>query len=97
LVATSNVESRLMWYSPCPPETLVILTHREYSEFTVRTLVNCNVVIPMTIDILVEKRKSGKLQMKTEMPLAIVERLRQGVLASPMVEGASKLVIAGLC
>lgn len=94
LCASSQVEKRLTWYSACPPETLVIVYPRQYNEFTVKTVINCNEVYQVTIQQLAKKRDSRLLAFKSQMSDSVVESLRRGVIASPMIERWIKALLA---
>src|ERR1700733_11756644 len=69
-----------------PPETLVLISPAEYSLFTKLTVIDCNRAFEKTAQSLIEKLKSGKLKVCTEMmPENIVGKIIQGVLASTQV------------
>lgn len=93
LCASSKIEKKRMWYSACPSETLVEVSPTQYRDFTVPTIINCNVVFDFTISQLIAKRASGLLYFKTEMDISIIEELRKGVLASPTVEHKFKALL----
>jgi len=76
-----------------PIETLVDIGNHEYSCFTVDSIVDCNNVFPKPIDELIRKRGLGELDLKGEMAIEIVEKLRAGVLASPLVNEELKDIL----
>ena len=51
---------------------------------------DCNSVIKKTIEEIVSLLKSKQLACKLEMPIGIVEKLREAVIASPVVENNIK-------
>lgn len=51
---------------------------------------DCNSVIKKTIEEIVFLLKSKQLEYKPEMPIGIVEKLREAVIASPIVENYIK-------
>lgn len=54
-------------------------------DFTCDSIIDCNKYREKSIDELVGRLATGKLKLKTEMPLSLVEQLRQGVLDSPRI------------
>jgi len=68
----------------------VKIDNTEYAIFTKESVVDCNSVIKKTIDEIVVLLKSKKLSYKPEMPIGIVEKLREAVIASPVVENNIK-------
>ena len=76
-----------------PVETLVDIRNHEYSCFTVDSIVDCNNVFSKPIDELIRKRELGELDLKGEMASEIVEKLRAGALASPLVDEELKDIL----
>lgn len=68
-----------------PDNTLVEIDSGDYPDFTTDSIVNCNYVLKKTMTQLIEKLEQGMLQFKSVMDGSIVEKLRNGVLASPVV------------
>lgn len=66
-----------------PPETLIKITPDEYSGFSYTSIIDCNQVYPDSINGLINRLAGGNLILKPEMDVALVERIRLGVLASP--------------
>lgn len=77
-----------------PPETLVRVSPEQYSDFPYPSIIDCNYVYQESIDSLIKRLSDGKLQLKTEMDTAIVDKLRQGALLSPMTTGNVKKLLA---
>ncbi|MBE0481518.1 MAG: hypothetical protein IBX68_11140 [Dehalococcoidia bacterium] len=77
----------------CPPASLVSITPAEYPDFSVDSIIDCNFVLEKTIEQLVEKLSQRKLRMKTQMAAPLVERLRAGILQSPVIERRIKKVL----
>jgi hypothetical protein len=73
-----------------PSQTIVEIAKTEYADFTVNSIVDCNTIIPKTISELASKLNSRELLCKTVMDASIVEKLRQGVLVSPLVADEHK-------
>jgi hypothetical protein len=69
------------------PDTLVTVTPEEYTPFSQTTIFDCNNgVYPYPIDDLIRRLSIKKLEYCTcEMPIRIVENLREGVLASRVI------------
>lgn len=72
------------------PNTLVKIDNTEYTIFTRESVVDCNSVIKKTIEEIVFLLKSKQLEYKPEMPIGIVEKLREAIIASPIVENYIK-------
>ncbi len=69
------------------PGTLVEVTREEYSIFSVPiSAFDGNEITKKTLAEIIKKLKERKLIQKMEMPIPIVERLRQAVIKSPQVE-----------
>lgn len=54
------------------------------------SIIDCNSVTKHSIDEIVEMLRIGRLKHKPEIPVAIVEKLRAAVIASPIVENNIK-------
>ncbi|MCL0090254.1 hypothetical protein M1O54_07920 [Dehalococcoidia bacterium] len=76
-----------------PVETLVEITPANYADFKVNSIVDCNDVWEKTVSELVQKRSQGELQLKVQMETALIEKLRQGVLASQRVKNRIKTLL----
>jgi hypothetical protein len=83
----SNVKRR---WRDCPSETLIEISPQQYPKFKWNSIFNCNYVIEQTIDQIIERLSSEQLKLMPEMPIRLVEQLRQGVLASPTVANGIK-------
>lgn len=79
----------------CPSETVVIISPVQYTVFKYKTIIDCNTVFEKTIDQLVEKLSQGKLRSNDEMDLSLVGKLREGVIASPLIEEYIKELLTG--
>lgn len=76
------------------PNTVVKITKAEYSSFTKdESIVDCNSVTKHSIDEIIEMLQNGRLKHKPEIPMAIVKKLREAVLASPIVENHIKEIL----
>jgi hypothetical protein len=84
--ASSKIEAVRKRRKSCPPETVIEIGPKHYPELRVDSIIDCNYVLEKSIDQLVTKMKTGQLKLKTEMNISIVERLRQGILSSPVIE-----------
>lgn len=74
-----------------PPETLVEIRQEQYPDFTCDSIIDCNNnVFLESIEALIERLKNKRLRLKTEMHMALVEKLRKGVLASRQIPLAIK-------
>ena len=70
----------------CPSETLVRISPAQYAVFKSETIIDCNNVFEKPVDHLVDKLAQGKLRSRDEMAPILVANLREGVIASPLVE-----------
>ena len=77
----------------CSNETLIEISPKEYEGFTRRSIVDCNEVYEKSIDMLINKLSKGELKVKPEMNGKLVEKLRQGVFYSDVVEKPKRLRI----
>jgi len=76
------------------PGTLVELSLTDYRDFSAPiTAFDGNAVLTKSVSELIAKLRDGNLKMKTEMPPAIVARLREAVLASPTVDRKTKAIL----
>jgi hypothetical protein len=83
--ASSKVAKVKAMRKDCPPNTLVVVRPQEYSGFNRVSIVDCNQVWEHRIEQLVQKLSNKSLQMKPEMDVRLVRKLRQGVLASQLI------------
>lgn len=91
--ATSQIEKiEKRWKSL--PHTIVKITKVEYPAFTKdESIIDCNSVTKHSIDEIVEMLQSGRLKHKPEIQISVVEKLREAVLASPVVENNVKDIL----
>ena len=57
-------------------------------------IIDCNDVHEYTIDDLISRREKFDLRLKPEMSDDLVKTLRQAVIASPLVTGKIKAMLA---
>lgn len=94
ICASSKIDSvRKQWWN-CPDETFVVINPKQYSGFKLVSILNCNHVIKQSIDQLVQRLSNGRLKLKPEMDIELVEQLRQGVMASPIVARGIKELLS---
>ena len=79
--------------SNCPPKTLIVITPNQYSGFKVDTIFDCNNVFPQSIENIAHKYESEELIVKPEIDAGLVELLRQGVIASRLIEQRFKRIL----
>ncbi len=89
-VVSSKIESVKSRRKDLPTDTLVEICPSEYGDFTVDSIVDCNTVFHKTRQELLLKLQSGQAFEKTPMPADILGKIRQGVLASPLIEDSVK-------
>ena len=89
----SKIQNIKSFRSNCPPATLVIITPKQYSRFSVDTIFDCNNVFPQSIDNIVYKYEKKELFVEPEINARLVELLRQGVMASRLIEPRFKEIL----
>ena len=78
-----------------PDETLVEITPAQYSEFGKKSIIDCNVILERSVDLLVDKYKQGKLIIKPIMDLRLIRTLRKGLIASNQIADRIKAALKG--
>ena len=76
-----------------PFSTLVRLLPASTNEFMLETFVDCNRIFRFTHDDLYAIYKAGGLRLRGEVTEAQHEEIRTGLLESPLIEEAVKLVL----
>lgn len=76
-----------------PPSTLVDIYPNEYADFKQDSIINCNTVFLRTKEELIQKLTDKQLEIKSKMPTGIVDKLKEGVLQSPLIEEAIKRIL----
>lgn len=93
--ASSNVERRKAARSNLPQATLVCVSPSECAFLKKESVFDCNSPILETTDNLIKKLKAGQLNIVPHIVQSdILSRLRQGVLASPLLDYEYKSIIA---
>jgi hypothetical protein len=83
--ASSKLENVRQRNRNNPLETVVEVIPTQYPDFTCDSIFDCNSVHTQSIEALVQRLSRKKLKLKSEMDMTLVERLRQGVLASRLI------------
>lgn len=89
VVSSSQIESVKRRRSSLPAETLVEIGADEYRDFTKDSIIDCNNVFHRTKAELQELMNSGGTH-KADIPRELLEKMRAGVLASPVIENETK-------
>lgn len=77
-----------------PEETLVFVDPEEYEHFTKETVFDCNRAFLRTTREIIAKGQQGSLKICSEqMPLQIVKRLQNGLLASSTISRKVKKML----
>lgn len=92
-VASSKITGVRTRRQDLPANTLVEITPAEYTDFTLNSIVDCNDVFRKTRQELLQKLQGSLAWEKTPMPADILVKLRQGVLASPLIEDSIKALL----
>ena len=92
VVTTSKVDSVRRRSNNLPPNTLVEISPSEYSDphFTLQSIVDCNHWFRVTKNELLQKLQASLAWEKTPLPSNILKKLREGMLASPLIEDEIK-------
>ena len=90
-VVTSKLEKqkRRIQRSGHPPETLVVLDPKDYSELTQKSCVNCNRVFSKPLAELVAQLSTFR-KKPLDLPQDLLEQIIHGVKASPEVAEEEK-------
>jgi hypothetical protein len=73
-----------------PVESLIEISPSEYSEFTLQSIGDCNSHFRVTKQELLQKLQTGLAWEKKPLPVNLLNKLRQGMLASPLIEDEIK-------
>lgn len=94
-VSSSRVEKvvRRTQRRELPDETVVRISTSEYSEFSKESCIDCNTLFSRSLTELSELRKQGGVVSKADLPVDVLERIIEGVLASPLVSETDKALI----
>ena len=91
--ASHQIEKTKKRRSNCPKETLIIITPKQYCDFPKLSIIDCNRIIPLNIHQIMSKYEHNALDVKTEMDIMLVEKIRQGILASPQIQPRIKQML----
>jgi hypothetical protein len=86
VVVSSNIDGIRFRNRNLPPETAVEISPTEYTDFTMPSIVDCNHWFQVTKQELLQKLQAGMAAAKSQLSAAILANLRQGMLASPLIE-----------
>ena len=84
--ASTQIETVRSRSLNCPKETLVEISPSQYAGFSRHSIINCNNVFQKGMSELANKLSEGKLKLKPEMDLCLVNKLVEGALYSNEVE-----------
>lgn len=92
--ATTKIGRRRKVRRRLPPETLVEITPTDCCVLRESSLFDCNSVTEKTVDTLVEKLSNQELKVCSEvLKPELLQKLRSGVLASPIVIRTHKALL----
>ena len=92
-VASSQVDKIRERRRNLPADTLVEVAPHEYEGFTKNTMIDCNQVFELDRAELVSRFQAKSIRSHPDLPLDILNRVRDGILASPRVDEAYKELI----
>lgn len=84
--ASSKIDKVRERRSNLPPETLVTVSPDQYREFKYPSVFDCNTIYSDNVENLIWRLAEKQLELKLEMNMQMVEQLRQGVIASPLIQ-----------
>lgn len=92
LSATSQITKRraFITHNNLPPETLVVVEPDECTFLKQQTAFNCNTVLERSIEVIKEKIDNKKIHKYAEVHDELLEKLRSGVIRSPMISNSIK-------
>ena len=92
-VAFSQVDKIRERRRNLPAETLFEVAPHEYEGFTKNTMIDCNQVFELDRAELVSRFQAKSIRSHPDLPLNLLNRVRDGILASPRVDEAYKELI----
>jgi hypothetical protein len=92
-IASTQIEKVRRRSQHLPPETLVEVLPTEQSTFPDHSIVDCNHWFRVTKDDLLLKLQTRVASERTPLPPEILAKLRQGLLASPLIEPEIKELV----
>ncbi len=95
VVGTSKVDAAFERREGMPPETVVVVGPEEYADFSKPTALDCNKVFEMPIREFAERFSKGTITCKRDVSKSVMDKIRKGILASPLVEKALKKMVVG--
>jgi len=75
------------------PGTVVEIRPKDYDELKGPSVVDCNVVFNKALSELAEKIQRKEVVYKRDLPSAILQAIRQGIKASPLIETEIKRLL----
>lgn len=95
LVASSQVEKAKGRISrkKLPPESLVVIDQTAYDDFTKESCIDCNKLFTKSLEELCEQWRKKEIRPHKDLPRALVEKLIEGVMASPLIPEEDKALI----
>jgi len=91
--ASSKITKVKRRRSGFPEGTLVEISPTEYTEFSVDSVIDCNVIWQKSVSELVQKLSRRELLLKAKMKAGLIKKIRKGVLISPTVERSVKSLL----
>ncbi len=96
LVASSQVEKSQKRISRknLPLESLVVIEEAEYDDFSKDSCIDCNKLFNKSLEELCEQWRKKEVLAHKDLPRDLVERLIEGVKASPLISEDDKVLIS---
>lgn len=95
LVASSQIEKarNRIARKNLPAASLVEISERDYQDFTKDSCVDCNKLFNKSLQELCEQWNKKEVRSQSDLPLDLLEKLMEGVKASPLVSDDEKALI----
>jgi hypothetical protein len=68
------------------PGTLVEIEPAQYPAFSRTSVIDCNNVLKKSLDEIVLRLNCGQLKVKPDMPLSLIEQIREALRRSPIID-----------
>jgi hypothetical protein len=96
LVASSQVEraQKRISRKNLPSESLVVIDEAKYDDFSKDSCIDCNTLFNKSLEELCEQWRKKEMRAHKDLPRDLVERLIEGVKASPLISEGDKVLIS---
>ena len=75
------------------PETVVEISPVDYAELKTLSAVDCNVIFRRSLDEMTTLVRQHRVRYHRDLPVAVVEKIRAAIVASPVVDPEDKELV----